>query len=470
MTDGERGTATWSITELHAALNGVIQHAFGETVWVAGELRSLKRSPAGHCYFDLIDVGADDGAGGRTRASDRNLPKLSVTLFNGYRQRVNAILQRSRAGVAIEEGTTLRVCGELKTYEARSQLQLVMTGIDPSFTLGVMQQRREQALAALSADGLLDVNGLLELAHPPLRLALVTSRGSAAEADVLDEFRRSGIGFDIQILDTRVQGARAEATVADALRTAGSLDVDAVLLVRGGGARTDLEAFDSELLGRVIAAMPVPVLTGIGHETDRTVADEVAHTSFKTPTACAAAIVHDARHALLEVMGHAASVGAATRGRLARASGELDRLSHTTGMACRGHLGREQTALETRARRVALGAPSALDRAAVHLDGGAGELGRASRRTVLDGQRRVEHLAALVAAHDPALVLARGWSVTRTAAGALVRSADDITPGTRLVTTLARGELHSAVTAAPESGPTDTAAPAPEPTGDHSDE
>lgn len=450
MTDGEPGPATWSIRELHDALNSVIGQAFGETVWVAGELRSLKRSPAGHCYFDLVDPDS---------AADRFAAKLSVTLFNGYRQRVNAILTRSRSGVTIEEGTTLRICGELKTYEARSQLQLVMTGIDPSFTLGVMQQRRELAMAALAADGLLGLNGRLALPHPPLRLALVTSRGSAAEADVLDELSRSGIGFEVKVLDARVQGAQAEATVADALRTAGSLDVDAVLLVRGGGSRTDLEAFDSELVGRVIAAMPVPVLTGIGHETDRSVADELAHTAFKTPTACAAAIVEDASRALREVLGHSESVGAAARGRLTRAGTELGRLAHSTGVACRGHLGREQAGVEARAHRVAVAAPAVLRRAEGHLGDEVAELGRNARRSLQATAQRVDHLSALTAAHDPALVLARGWSVTRTASGTLVRSVAEVAPGDRIVTTVASGEVHSEVTAPPDTAPPDTAPP-----------
>jgi exodeoxyribonuclease VII large subunit len=403
--------ATWSVPELHVALNAVIEAAFGETVWIAGEIREVSRPASGHRYFQLVEPGATDAAA----------PRLSVTLFQGYRFGVNQAIRAAGGGVRLEDGVTVRICGELRTYPARSAVQLVMTGIDPTYTLGVMQQRRDAVLAALSAEGLLGRNGLRPLPRPALRLALVTSKGSAAHADVMGEIEASGVGFEVLLLDARTQGPEAATTIVAALRTATALAVDAVLLVRGGGARSDLAAFDDEHVARAIAASPVPVLTGIGHETDRSVADEVAHTAHKTPTACASAVVEAARAAGREVDRAAASVAPAARGRLARSATPLERAGRDVAVASRVHLTRDLDRVERLTGRLAVSAPLVGERATA----------------------RVDALAGIVAAHDPAAVLARGWSITRTAGGALVRSAADAPAGTELVTTLAGGTVQS---------------------------
>ena len=126
----------------------------------------------------------------------------------------------------------------------------------------------------------------------------VTSVGSAAYEDVLGELTASGIGFRVLVADARVQGNGAEASMLRALHALRRCSCDVVLLVRGGGSRTDLVAFDGERLARAVAAMPAPVFTGVGHEIDDSVVDRVAAASYKTPTACAAAVVELARDAV----------------------------------------------------------------------------------------------------------------------------------------------------------------------------
>jgi exodeoxyribonuclease VII large subunit len=435
----ELGDTTWSVCELHDALNEVIEVSFGSSIWVTGELRSLNRSPAGHAYFDLVDP----------ETNDRDPARLSVTLFNGYRQRVNAVLKKAHSGISMEEGTLLRVQGELRSYPVRSRLQLVMTGIDPTYTIGVMAQHRDRVLAALAADGLLERNSQVALVSPPLQLALVTSRGSAAEADVLEEIRRSGFGFEVALLDARTQGREAEATLVAALRTAASIGCDAVLLVRGGGSRSDLAPFDSELLGRTIAELGVPVLTGIGHETDTSVADEVAHSSFKTPTACAVAVVSMVRRTSEDLNGIRAAVASAARGRLDRASSAVSTRAHTTALAGRGHLSREERLVLERSTRLGRAVALSLQRRAGALDHAASGIRPAVESTLAHRAGRVEQCGALVSAHDPKTALARGWTITRDAEGALVRSVDDVQLGTDLLTQTGDGLLRSTVTAKP---------------------
>ena len=174
-----------------------------------------------------------------------------------------------------------------------------MTDVDPRFTLGELSQARDQVVRRLVASGLFDANRRHRLASAPLRVGVVTSVGTAAWHDFRDELDRSGFGFQLRVCDTRVQGEWAVGMVAASIRTLGRRgDVDCVVVIRGGGARNELATFDAEPIALAIATCPVPVLTGLGHEVDRSVADEVAHTALKTPTACAGHLidaVHDVR-------------------------------------------------------------------------------------------------------------------------------------------------------------------------------
>ena len=175
----------------------------------------------------------------------------------------------------------------------------------------------------LAADGLLDRNARLTLAPVPLRVGLITSHGSAAYHDFVQELETSGYAWQVGVVDVRVQGAAASRRIVWALHELARLQVDVVVLVRGGGSRADLCPFDTEQVAREIAAMSVPVLTGVGHEVDRSVADEVAHTACKTPTACAQILVDQVR-LFVRNLDHAAQrVG--SRARACRvAARELD--------------------------------------------------------------------------------------------------------------------------------------------------
>ncbi len=416
---------TWSVGELHDALNGVLVHVFGDEVWVEGELRNFKRSQNQHVYFDLVDPEAD---------SDLYRPMLAVTLFSRERQIVNRFLTRQGGAVRMGDGIRVRIRGTLNVYAPRSTLQLRMTWIDPAYTLGVLGQERDRVLAALAADGVLRANAAVDLPAVPLHVALVTSIGSAAHADALDELRRSAIGFRISVIDSRTQGPEAAASIVSALSTAEHLGADVVLLVRGGGARTDLAAFDTDEVARAIVASRLAVLTGIGHETDRTVADEVAHTAHKTPTAAAAAVVESARRCAQDVATAWAQLSSASTGRLVRAQHQLDEQSRRAGRAASGHLRRDLQHVDHLAHRLALSAPRAT----------------ASARSTID------ELSSRVRAHDPAAALARGWSITRTAEGRVVRSVHDVAVGDEVTTLVADGSIASVVSASAAARPDGT--------------
>lgn len=398
--------------ELTAAVQAALDDAFTGELWVEGELASLRRS-AGHVFFDLVEPGAPGAP---------PVAALHVVLFERIRHQVNRAL-RAVGGVRMVDGMRVRIRGRLDLYPPAGRLQLRMSGIDPAYTIGLLASARDRVLHALSAEGLLEANARLPLAAVPLHLGLVTAPGSAAFADVRHELEASGFAWRIRLVPVRVQGSDAERELVAGVRLAASLGVDAILLVRGGGARTDLAPFDGERLARTIAGLPVPVVTGIGHETDSTVADAVAHTACKTPTAAAAFVRERVETFLdhLDERGRAVAVAARRATRLAeqRNAAHAGRLEG----ASRHHL---RTATNGVARHLAT-------------------LRVLSRRATRDAERTVHLLTARVDAVDPARTLARGWSITRTAGGRIVRRPDDVAPGEVLVTTVAEGSIHSRV-------------------------
>jgi exodeoxyribonuclease VII large subunit len=452
---------TWSVPEVNEWLTTTIAQAFPDDVWVEGEICNLSRSARGHVYFTLIEPGDD-----RRSASS----SLSVTLFDWYRQKVNLALRRAGGAVRMEDGVRVRIRGHLELYAAKGQVQLRMIAIDPAFTLGDLAVQREKILAALAADGLLDANARIAVIDLPLRVGLVTSLGSAAHADFVHELDASGIGFELIAVDARVQGAEADLTIAAALSELHRRTVNVIALVRGGGARTDLAAFDSELIARAIAASPIPVWTGIGHEIDRTVADEVAHTAFKTPTACAGALVERVRFASTQAERAWARIASMAIERLDAERDEMRATARLVAVQARARcddgahrLTRDGHRLEHVASRCADQAQNRLELVARsigpaarrHLERNQASLADRRRRLVAESPRRLEQAArtldameARARAYDPARTLARGWSITRDAAGQVVRDVTGVSAGDELTTTLASGTVRSTVTEA----------------------
>ncbi len=421
-----------------------LRDAFPAEIWVRGEIQNLTRARSGHVYFTLTEAAEDRNARHASAAS------LSVVLRAREKERVNRLLLKAGGGVRMTDGTDVRIRGRVSFYAPRGQLQFQMVSIDPAFTLGQLAAARAALLQALRADGLLDRNGRLPMPLLPLRVGLVTSAGSAAEADVLHELDGSGYRFEVRVADVRVQGGDAPGSIAGAIRWFDGRGVDVLLVVRGGGSATDLAAFDQELVARAVAESPIPVIAGVGHEVDRTVVDEVAHTSAKTPTAAArhlvglVALAHDRAEAAYATVAHAAIALLDRRGdRLSRIA---DRVSAASTTATRSELARIDH-LRHRLSR----APGRLltlheERLGHTADRLASSAGRALRET----ERRVDLLASRTAAVDPAKALARGWSITRAADGTVVRSPDQAPPGTTVRTTLSQGAIVSVVADDPE--------------------
>lgn len=402
---------TYGIGELSARITRALASAFPAEVWVRGEIDGMKPpNRSGHQYFSLCEKNNRRGP----------VSTLNVTLLDRDRQRVDRELAKY-PDFRLRDGLEIRVRARVQMMFGR--LSLLISAIDPEHTLGRLAADRERVRAALAADGLIDAQKQVPLPLVPLHLGLITADGSAACEDVLGELRSSGIGFRVSIADAQVQGNSADVSILRALHRLGDVKPQVILIVRGGGARTDLATFDSERLARVIAAQRVPVLAGIGHEIDTSIVDEVAHATFKTPTATAAFVIDRVRAALQRAEAAWSGIARAAHGDLASA----------------------EEALAQRGGRLLALATTAAGRANERLDVRAARVSSLARARLREADARVDLFAAKADAADPVRLLARGWSLTRTADGRLVRSVADATAGTALVTTLADGEVRSTV-------------------------
>ena len=425
MIEPSDGLPTLSVEELSHLLKDGLATLFPEDLWVEGQVSNFHDARSGHAYFDLVEPSAVPG---RAVAA-----KLSVALFKGARIGVDHTL--AAAGeLALANDLQLRIRARLDFYPPSGRLQLIMNGVDPAFTLGRLAAERERLLHALADEGLLRANRANPIPVPPLRVGLVTSIGSAAHADFSEEISRSGFPFTVLERDARVQGDGSAVDLAEALHMVATHQPDVIALVRGGGSATDLAAFDAEVLARTIATLDVAVVTGIGHEVDRAVADEVAHTAFKTPTACAVAIV----------------------GQVAAFADAVADLQESIAQRAGASTARSTDLLDDLAQRTARSATAVLDRRADRLDDKVKRLRRSPLATL---DRQAERLAGItnnLRALDPARILARGWSITRLADGTLVRSVTDTAVGDTLVTHVAGGTVTSTVDGTEPAGREET--------------
>ena len=286
-------TESLTLLDLQRMVRATLEMRFDTPVWISAEVSELKLNRSGHCYLNLVEKGANDGA---PRAEARAVI---------WRSAYTAIAAKFAAatGATLTAGITILV-RVVVTYHEVYGFSLQIVDIDPSFTLGEVERRRRQTIAQLQADGVWDMNREMDMSRPTLRIAIVSSSTAAGYQDFMNELRRAPYRFAVTLFESLMQGDAAEASVVAALDHIAEREdsFDVVAIIRGGGSTSDLALFDSYRIASHVAQFPLPVITGIGHDKDVSVADMVAHTSCKTPTAVATLLVElaDAEYNTIE--------------------------------------------------------------------------------------------------------------------------------------------------------------------------
>lgn len=450
---------TWTVEEVCAGVHAALEVVFPGEFWVRGEIHGLRRSAPGHLYFDLIEPGS---------ISNGNNPvRVGVVAFRGALRGIEAVL-RKVGDLELADGLEVRIRGKVDFYAPQGRVQFIMSAIDPRHTIGQLGADRDRIMRVLASEGLLERNSSVPIPLVPLRVGLVTSDDSAAYHDFLHELNGSPYAFEIVFADARVQGAQAEATLVDALESLRPEEVDVVAVVRGGGAKGDLLAFDRESVARAVATCDVPVIVGIGHEIDRSIVDEVANLSFKTPTACAAALVEmvakfmqglsdvasSTRHHATRIIhsrhdrldANAARLLRSTKSSLALSSVTLDRHQAAMARSSMSAVERSSQRLHREAARALTASGLRTNQAGVDLERLTARLPVIAIRAISSAGHDLTAAQKLIEAIHPDRTLARGYSITRSASGVAVRSVTAIDADGEISTQLLDGEILSRVT------------------------
>jgi exodeoxyribonuclease VII large subunit len=352
----------------------------------------------GHVYVDLVDAGS--------ASSDTKRPVLNAhcwaTPWAPLKRRLAA------EGVTLKAGMVVSFYGYVDVYAPQGKIGYSITEIDVEGLLGDVARRRQELIARLAAEGLLEVNKRAVLSPVPLRVGLVASPGTEGYNDFTGQLLNSMFSFVVTLVKTQVQGDAAPRQIAAAIAALDEYGVDLICVVRGGGSKGDLVCFDDERVARAIASSSTPVFTGIGHTGDESVADLVAHTRAITPTKLGEEVVAlVARWYEANVRAPAQRVLDASNDVVDEATAYLAERRRTMIFAVRDRLRSEERHLASTRQR----------------------LGIQSGHLLASATQMLASTRQLLSAYDPARRLAQGWSVVTDSSGAVVKSVADIASG-----------------------------------------
>jgi exodeoxyribonuclease VII large subunit len=267
---------TFTILELNNAVRQLIKTEFPEYLWVCGEIKDLRASrDKKHIYFDLVQKHPD---------ADEIVARVSAALFAGRKPRIFKRINDTNGAFELKNDIEVKFLCEVDLYPKSGQFSVIIVDIDPVYTLGKFAQNRQRIIEELQRKGALDKNKQLSLPLLPLTIGLITSFGSAAYHDFINELTQSAYGFKVRVYDAHMQGKNVEADVVAGINYFNKRDVDVIVISRGGGSTADLSWFDNQAIAETIAKSQVAVITGLGHEINISITDLAAHTSLKTPT------------------------------------------------------------------------------------------------------------------------------------------------------------------------------------------
>lgn len=405
-----------TLSQLLTNIRQSLAEVFPLGVWISAEIGSMNVNRySGHCYMELIE-------------------KSSTNSTATPQARVQAAVWRSKWGVLssyFESATGMPLAAGMKVllkvgvnFHEAYGLSLVVSDIDPNYTLGEQAALREQTIRRLTEDGVMELNKGEVLPTVVQRLAVVSSATAAGYQDFMNHLAESPWKFSVTLHEAIMQGAGAGESIIAALDGVVERreDYDAVILIRGGGSQTDLECFNGYELCFHLAQLPLPLITGIGHDRDVSVADLVAHTSLKTPTAVADFLVE-------------------------RASGFAAETEYTYEAICKAAnslISTHKQRLDLGGAKIGSGVQSLLHRLDVKLENGRGRLVAATTR-LLDAERsKLERMEAEVEGNNPARILALGFAVVRSG-GRTLTTIEDVDKGSRVEITLADGVVDALV-------------------------
>jgi exodeoxyribonuclease VII large subunit len=402
-----------SLSKLLGNVSKTLKGGMPGSQWIMAEIMELHVNQRGHCYLELIEKGPDDGA---------ILARARATIWASKYNMLRPFFEAT-TGTQLKSGIKLLCKGSVE-FHSQYGFSINLSDIDPAYTLGDLARKKQEVIGKLRQEGVMEMNKELPFPAVPQRIAAISSEGAAGYGDFMDSISGNHQGYHIQtqLFQAVMQGDQAPSSIINALDEVYSFvdDFDCVVIIRGGGSKADLECYNDYDLAYYITQFPLPVITGIGHERDESVADMVAFLGLKTPTAVAEYILDQ----LLAFEF--------------RLSEFREKLSNSVSRAVQ----QQRMLIERYAVDLTHLSRGSLQREVEKVDRYKLQLGR-DTRTLLD--RKKEHLAMLETRNalvNPANVLKRGYSITLHNGKALTGT-EAIIPGDILETRLHHGTVIS---------------------------
>lgn len=425
-----------SLSELQTLIGKTLDDALSLPLWVSAEISELKVNYSGHCYLELVEKGGPD-----------SIPcaRCSAVIWRSRYASLASYFE-AETGNAISVG--LKVLLKVSVnYHPLYGLSLVVLDIDPAYTLGDWQRQRLQTIAQLKADGVIDMNRQLPPVPDALRIAVVSSATAAGFQDFCKQILDSPYGFSVRLFDAYMQGHQAEESVIAALERIAERaeEFDVVVMIRGGGSQSDLSCFNSYRLCSHIAQFPLPVITGIGHDKDTSVADMVAYRALKTPTAVAALLIdtvaeQDAR--LDEIMR---IMERQTADILDTAARRIENAARSVSLCAIGMTRKIELRLERLNSALERLTGEALLKQSGRIDYCEKYMRKTVAACILRHREMLGHLRGRVEAHEPRKILSLGFAIVRSG-GAALHDASKTDIGQQIEITLDSGELRAKIT------------------------
>jgi exodeoxyribonuclease VII large subunit len=404
-----------TLLELNGRVKSTLQFEMPDAYWVQAEISGINPSGQGHCYMELVQKDPT----GRTF-----LAKAKANIWRNTWLNIRPFFEQ-QTGETLKVGMKVLLQVTVTFHEVYGY-SLNVQDIDPTYTLGDMARRRREILMQLEKDGVIGLNRELEIPVLPQRIAVISSATAAGYGDFCDQLSNNvyGFRFYVKLFPALMQGDDVERSVIAAMDAVARRrdDFDVLVIIRGGGAVSELSCFDSYNLAFNIANYPLPVITGIGHERDDTVADVVAHTKVKTPTAAAEFLINKVFDTASVLENVTRRMSDAINQRMNAEKMRIERLAQKLPSLFAVAKVRREQMLESLWNRAVNGVSN----------------------IVTSRIHKLELLEKSVAAADPELILKRGYSLTRVN-GHVVKEAAGLHKGDRLTTSFADGTVESEI-------------------------
>ena len=424
-----------SLYQLNQLIQSTLDDNLDSSYWVVAEIGELRVNQKGHCYMEFVE-----------KQHEKVLAKLRANLWAYDYHNLNNLF-RSVTGQSLGRGMKILARVMVQFHEVYG-LSLLVKDLDPNFTLGERARQKQEVIERLSKNGLIDKNSQLRLPLVPQRIAVVSSQTAAGYGDFIDQLTTNPYHyhFEVEFFEAVMQGEQAVQSISKALEQVQTdwTKFDVLVIIRGGGSQIDLDCFDSYDLAEAIANSILPVFTGIGHQRDDTVADLVAHTSLKTPTAVAEFLLNGVSAFEAQLNFNRDRIKELAANQLEYQRTQLLKMSkslyHNSNMVIKDNSHK----LELMSQKLGAGVYRCLQESQITLNQCQQRLANRTIKVVDDNKQKLKLFEAKLTLADPQTILQKGYTITYLQ-GKVVKDHTPIKPGDQLETRLSNKRITSTV-------------------------